>query len=63
LAYSGCGLWAIGIETSTKVISLELEGLRRGTGYIKITAESAPYFSEAVKKYKDFKSKSDKDAL
>ena len=63
LAYSGCGQWTKFFESADKVISVELKGLRRGIGYIEVTAEAKPQWNRALEAYKSNKSKSDKDAL
>lgn len=63
LAYSGCGLWAVTFDTPGKHISLELKGQRRGTGYLDITSEADPQWSNALEVYKSRKASSDKDAL
>jgi hypothetical protein len=63
LAYSGCGVWASIYETSEKVVSVELKGMSRGTGFLDITAEAKPQFERALEIYKTRKNKSDKDAL
>lgn len=63
LAYSGCGMWASFFETSDKVVGIEIKGIRRGIGYIEITAEAKPQFHEALQVYKNRQKTSDKDAL
>ena len=63
LAYSGCGLWVALFTTPTKVVAVELNGLRRGTGYIQVSAEAVPGWHEALEKVKSFKNRSDADAL
>ena len=63
LAYSGCGMWVSTFETQEKAVILELKGLKRGIGYLEITAESKPQWSNALEIYKSKKANSDKDAL
>ena len=63
LAYSGCGLWVSTYETPDKHLSIELKGLRRGTGYIDITSEAQPQWTQALEVYKSRRNSSDKDAL
>lgn len=63
LGYSGCGMWMSIFETTDKTIGLELKGIRRGTGYIYITTEAKPQWSEASNIYNSKKNSSDKDAL
>ena len=64
LAYSGCGMWtAIFVhEPSGQTIGLNLQGLRRGEGYIKLAYEG-PKWSELIGQVKEKESKSDADAL
>lgn len=63
LAFSGCGMWASAYETKDKMVSVELKGLRRGTGFIDITAEAVPQWDKALEFFRASKSKSDSDAL
>ena len=63
LAYSGCGIWASIFETNDKIVGIEIKGLRRGTGYIEITAEAKPQFHEALQVYRNRQKTTDKDAL
>jgi hypothetical protein len=63
LAYKGCGLWYAGFKISTKIILLDMNGLSRGTGFIKLTIEASPQFSEALEKMKSLENKSDANAL
>jgi len=63
LAYDGCGTWASIFETKDKSVVLEMNGVRRGTGYLRIVAESKPQWSNAIEKHKTKKASSDKDAL
>jgi len=63
LRYAGCGMWVSTFETPTKDIALEVKGLARGTGYIVITVESVPDWSDALKKQRGTRDKSDRDAL
>jgi hypothetical protein len=63
LAYKGCGTWASCFTTPTKDICLDLKGIRRGTGFIQVTAESIPEWGKALEQYKKLKSKSDSDSL
>ncbi len=63
LAYTGCGLWAATFESPEKDIVLSLKGLRRGAGYLDLTAEAKPQWKVALEIYKGNRTKSDKDAL
>lgn len=63
LKYTGCGLWTSVFSTSDKVVSIDLKGLSRGTGYIELTAEAKPQWSKALDVYMSRKNYSDKDAL
>lgn len=63
LAYRGCGLWVAGFETPEKDVYVHLKGLRRGTGYLDVTAEANPQWGRALEIFKEKKAKSDKDAL
>lgn len=63
LKYSGCGHWFSSFESPDKVLSIELKGLSRGTGYLDITAEAKPQWDKALEVYKTRKNSSDKDAL
>jgi hypothetical protein len=63
LAYDGCGNWFSVYEVKGKGIILTLNGLSRGKGFISLTVESVPEWSDALKiknKNKDIK---DKNAL
>lgn len=63
LKYSGCGLWVSAFETPDKLVSIELKGLNRGTGYLEVTTEAKPQWVQALEVYKSRKNSSDKDAL
>ncbi len=63
LAYSGCGMWVSIFKSPDKYLMLELKGIRRGTGYVSLTAEASPQWNEAMQRQKQQKNKSDKDAL
>lgn len=63
LAYPGCGMWVSSFQAEDKVIFVELTGLRRGVGLIKVTAEATPQFSEALKEHKSRTARKDRDAL
>lgn len=63
LAYQGCGMWVVLFKSKEKVVSLELKGLRRGIGYLDITAEAQPQWDQALEIYKSRKVSSDKNAL
>jgi hypothetical protein len=63
LAYSGCGMWVSLFETTDKFLSLQVKGVRRGAGFLDITAEAKPQWSQALEVYKSRKNNSDKDAL
>lgn len=63
LANSGCGMWISIYAPVDKDISVELKGLRRGSGYIVLTVESKPQWSNALDVFKTRKNSSDKEAL
>jgi hypothetical protein len=63
LAYNGCGLWVSVYESADKILSVELNGLRHGSGFISITAEAKPQFLKAVEVHNSRKNKLDKDSL
>lgn len=63
LAYDGCGVWAAVFESPDKSILLELNGMQRGVGYVSLTAEAKPQWSQALERRKTLKGKSDKAAL
>ena len=63
LAYSGCGAWNSIYETADKDIVVEIKGQRRGSGYLVLTVESTPQWSNALDVYKARKQSADKDAL
>lgn len=50
LAYKGCGLWVKMFEGKNKNITLQLNGLEKGKGYIDITVEAIPEWDEATGK-------------
>lgn len=64
LAYDGCGAWLSVFEEehSNLGIILELKGLGRGKGYIKLTYEG-PQWEKIVANRSAKKEKSDEDAL
>lgn len=63
LAYDGCGVWSTFFDSPDKSLMLELIGLRRGIGYITLTAEATPQWSAALERRKGIRGKSDKAAL
>lgn len=64
LIYTGCGHWVSVFESisDNSTISIELNGLERGKGYISLTYEG-PLWSKIVDETKSNDSKSDADAL
>ena len=63
LAYDGCGYWLSAFKgKKSGLIMLELEGVRRGRGFIKLTYEGPTWeaFMDAKEK---IESKLDDDAL
>lgn len=62
LAYEGCGYWITSFIGDNKNIVVQLEGIRRGIGYLTITAE-ADIFSKSVEKYKKLKEADDSQAF
>jgi len=63
LNYDGCGNWAILMSSENKNISIQLCGLSRGEGYIRLVAEAKPEFSNALEKNKAKKNLKDSDAF
>ena len=63
MAYDGCGMWAAAFDAPGKMVAVELNGLSRGTGFIKVIAEAVPEWNNALDKMKSFKNQSDSDAL
>ena len=63
LVYKGCGIWVSIFETVDKIIALDLKGIRRGIGYLKIATEAKPQWSEALDIFESKKNASDKNAL
>jgi len=47
LAYKGCGLWIKMFRAKNKNITLQLNGIEKGKGYIDITVEAIPEWDEA----------------
>jgi len=62
LGYEGCGLWMALMSGENKRISINLNGLSRGKGYIRMTIEG-PDFEKVINKYNGMKKSSDADAL
>jgi hypothetical protein len=62
LNYEGCGYWVTGFVGENKSIVAQLEGIRRGTGYLTITAE-ANIFDKSLEKYKKLKEADDSQAF
>jgi hypothetical protein len=64
LAYTGCGGWVVSFEdkASGQVIGLQLEGIKRGIGFLRLTYEG-PRWSEIVDAARAAEAQSDKDAL
>ena len=64
LDYSGCGMWAAGFEDEEggESILLQVEGMARGKGFIRLTYEG-PKWSEAVDAMEANEAKTDADAL
>jgi len=50
LAYKGCGLWITMFSGENKNITLQLNGLEKGKGFIDIRAEAVPEWYEAIGK-------------
>ena len=62
LAYSGCGAWAAGYEHETGTILVQLEGMDRGRGFIRLTYEG-PRWAEALNEMRSHEAAADDDAL
>ncbi|NOS98753.1 MAG: hypothetical protein HOP25_09830 [Methylotenera sp.] len=61
LKYSGCGLW-VSLWEAPNPIALELKGINRGTGFLRLTYEG-PAWSQIVDDNKNQSSKEDASAL
>ena len=62
LSYDGCGSWASLFEDKEQKILVEIQGKRRGHGFIKLVYEG-PKWGESLDARKAESSKSDSDAL
>ena len=62
LDYSGCGSYLSIYETLGGTIGIQLEGERRGQGYLRVGYES-PYFTEAKAKINNTNTESDTEAF
>lgn len=62
LRYSGCGSYAFAISPEGGGIFIEVYGMRRGEGYIKLIYESAKW-SDVIDRFKASKDADDADAL
>ena len=64
LGYEGCGMWVATYEDKKEGVSvlLELKGMKRGKGYIKITYEG-PNWSKVIDTMRKNKSESDAGTL
>lgn len=63
LSYSGCGSWISFFKSKEGVqVTLELAGLSRGKGYLKLIYEGQNW-TDALDEYRQDKSKTDSDAL
>jgi len=62
LKYEGCGFWSSLFSSDSINIGLDLKGISRGVGYIKITYEG-PLWSKSINEKELNESKSDADAL
>jgi hypothetical protein len=63
LKYEGCGSWTTFFESENKNICINIVGVNRGEGYIKISVEAEPEFSNAIDKSKQKTSVKDGDAF
>jgi hypothetical protein len=59
LKYEGCGRWVAFFHSDNKDIMLELRGLGRGSGYLRITAEAQPEWGSYLELIKSDESESD----
>lgn len=62
LGYSGCGIYMSLYNYAGGIIAVQIEGERRGEGYVKILYES-PQFEQAKREIESGDLKSDSDAL
>jgi len=63
LAYSGCGSWISFFDTDYgPAITLEIKGLKRGTGYLQLGYEG-PNWAKAVRENRKDNAESDAGAL
>ncbi len=64
LDYSGCGFWMSAFEDKESgiAVGLQLEGLRRGRGFIKLTYEG-PFWATFIDAKEKIESELDDDAL
>lgn len=62
LGYSGCGSYLAMYEFQGGTIGIQLEGERRGQGYLRVGYES-PYFSEAKDQINSANTESDTEAF
>jgi len=63
LKYPGCGLWMSLLNSPNKIIGLQLEGLQRGEGYLRLTVEAVPGWRKARETYMRENKKTDRNAL
>lgn len=60
---AGCGRWVTNFETKDKLIILSISGATHGIGYVAISAESVPEFSNSTITRDRETSSADRDAL
>jgi len=63
LAYQGCGSHATVFSSESQDVFLELHGLNRGKGYIKISMEAVPAWSDIVDKRREIQKEQEAEAL
>jgi len=63
LNYAGCGVWGATFTGKHHTITLMLNGVRRGTGYLKLIVESDPGMDNYIKEKEEWKAQGVDDAL
>ena len=63
LAHSGCGIWVKTFKADNKVITIQLNGVKAGEGYIDIRVEAYPEWDEITGRKMPVKSVEDAEAL
>jgi len=63
LKYQGCGMWYSTFLADNKNMALQLNGIKRGNGFIDLTVQAKPLFYQALDKFKSINALKEKDAL